>query len=140
MRRQMKQAMRGGKMRAVAALLALLTASCESSKVWVNPDVPQDEWASDRMICKEQAQVQAEREFTLDQQTSRNMNYDLGGQWSGQMNRFSAQQRQGRLFASCMTSRGYALVPADQAPQGTEPAGADPASSPGADVKAAPPQ
>lgn len=127
--------MSGGKLRTAAALLALLATSCESSKVWVNDDVPEAEWASDRMVCKEQARVQAERDFLRAQQ-SRSMTYNPGGEWSSQMNRFSAQQNEGRLFANCMTSRGYKLVPADQAPQAAEPE-ADPASS-GAEVKTAP--
>lgn len=139
MRQQWQWTMGGGKWRTAAALLALLAASCASSKVWVNTDVPQEEWASDRMVCKEQARVQSEREFLRDQQ-SRSMNYNPGGQWSGQMNQFSAQQNQGRLFASCMTSRGYTLVPADQVPQENEPEGTDPAAGPAADVKAVPPQ
>ena len=131
--------MGGGKLRTVAALLALLVAACESSKVWVSDDAPQEEWASDRMVCKEQARVQAERDFLRAQQ-SRSMTYNPGGQWSGQMNRFSAQQNEGRLFASCMTSRGYKLVPADQAPQAGEPAATDPAAGPDVEGKAAPPQ
>jgi len=122
-----------------AALLVLLAAACASSKVWVNDDVPQQEWASDRMVCKEQARVQAERDFLRAQQ-SRSMTYNPGGEWSSQMNRFSAQQNEGRLFASCMTSRGYRLVPADQAPQAAEPEAADPAASLGAEGKAPPPQ
>ena len=131
--------MGGGKLRMAAALLVLLAAACASSKVWVNDDVPQQEWASDRMVCKEQARVQAERDFLRAQQ-SRSMTYNPGGEWSSQMNRFSAQQNEGRLFASCMTSRGYKLVPADQAPQAAEPEAADPAASPGAEGKAPPPQ
>jgi hypothetical protein len=39
------------------------------------------------------------------------LNYDLGGQWARDMNRYSAQRRQQQLFDTCMTQRGYNLVP-----------------------------
>lgn len=67
--------------------------------------------------------MQAEREFTLDQQANRSLPQSQSAEWTGQMNRFSAQQRQGQLFANCMSSRGYKLVPA-AAPSDDPAAGA----------------
>lgn len=122
----------GGKTLAIAAVgvAALLAASCETQKVWVNHEVPESEWASDRMLCREQARVRAEQDFSRDQMNTRTMNRDVGASWSSQMNQFSAQQNEGRLFASCMTGKGYTLespgepaADADAAPaaQGTAP-------------------
>lgn len=109
-----KQAMGGGWRIAAAALATLLASACATQKVWVNHEVPEDQWASDRMLCREQARVQAERDFSRDQMSSRTMNRDVGASWSSQMNQFSAQQNEGRLFASCMTARGYSLQSPDQ--------------------------
>ncbi|HYN38277.1 MAG TPA: hypothetical protein VES39_03405, partial [Rhodospirillales bacterium] len=96
-----------------AALMLMLAAGCASPAEWQNADVPEAQWSADRDSCQQQARVQADREFALEQQTTRPMNYDRGGQWAGQMNRFSAQQRQESLFTRCMTDRGYRLVPTD---------------------------
>lgn len=115
-------------------LLSSLVVSCASSKVWENADLPREQWNLDQAQCQQQARNQAERDYTQDQQTARTMSYDPSAQWTGKMNRFSAQQRQNQLFASCMTSRGYKLVPAseptDAAASSNVPAPAEPAGTP----------
>ena len=117
-----KQALVGKTRIAAIALAALLAASCGTQKTWVNHEVPEDQWASDRMLCREQARVQAERDFARDEMASRTMNRDVGAPWSSQMNQFSAQQREGRLFASCMTGKGYTLEAPGEAPAEGTPA------------------
>jgi len=126
-----KQAL-GGKTLPIAAvaLAALLAASCETQKVWVNHDVPESEWASDRMLCRQQARVRAEQDFSRDQMNSRTMNRDVGAPWSSQMNQFSAQQNEGRLFASCMTDRGYTLETPGEPAAGAEAAPAAQGAAP----------
>lgn len=111
-------------------LLSSLATGCVSPVVWENADVPREQWDSDRAQCQQQARVQADRDYTLDQQSARTMSNNPSSQWTGKMDRFSAQQRQSQLFASCMTARGYKQVPASQSTDAeagaTEPA---PASS-----------
>ena len=98
------------------ARLGLLTAAltiggCAQSGSWQNPDVPEEQWSADRAACQMRARDQAEREFALGQQGTRSLNYDLGGQWQTDMNRFSGQRRQQQLFETCMSQLGYRLVP-----------------------------
>jgi hypothetical protein len=93
----------------LAVVLAI--SGCAQSGSWQNPEVPEAEWNVDRADCQARARDQAEREFALSQQGNRSLNYDLGGQWASDMNRYSAQKRQERLFETCMTQRGYRLVP-----------------------------
>ena len=111
-----------------STLLSSLVVSCASAKVWENPDIPREQWDSDRTACQQQARIQTERDYTLDQQTARTMNYDPSGQWTGKMNRFSAQQRQNQLFANCMTGRGYKLVPPSESPDSAAAPSNDPAA------------
>ena len=96
-----------------AVLLALAAAGCGPATIWQNADVPQDEWKRDRDQCQAQALDQAEVDYSLAQQTDQSANYNRGGQWASDMNRYSAQRRQQQLFGSCMTSRGYKLAPTD---------------------------
>ena len=96
-----------------ALLLILAVAACAPAATWQNANVPQDEWKRDRDQCQAQALAQAEQDFALDQQTDQSANYNRGGQWAADMNRYSAQRREQQLFASCMTSRGYKLTPAE---------------------------
>lgn len=84
---------------------------CTQAGSWQNTNVPEEQWTVDRDACTGRAREQAEREFTLDQQSTRSLNYGLGGQWQSDMNRFSGQRRQQQLFDSCMTERGYVFVP-----------------------------
>ena len=58
----------------------------------------------------DRARDRAEREFALEQQSNRSLNYNLGGRWASDMDRFSGQRRQQQLFKNCMTQRGYVLV------------------------------
>lgn len=109
--------------------LPLVVAACSTDKVWENPDVPRDQWALDRATCQDQAQVQAERDFTLDQQANRSLPRNQAAPWTGQMDRFSAQQRQTQLFNACMARLGYKQVPASEAPEASDqPAGTSGAS------------
>jgi phosphate-selective porin len=94
------------------AVLAVLTAVAGCAQTGSNPDVPQDQWSADRADCTARARDRAEREFALEQQSNRSLNYNLGGRWASDMNRFSGQRRQQQLFENCMTQRGYILVPA----------------------------
>lgn len=104
--------------------LPLLVAACSTDKVWENSDVPRDQWARDRATCQDQAQVQAERDFTLDQQANRSLPRNQAAPWTGQMDRFSAQQRQTQLFNACMARLGYKQVQASEAPETSDqPAG-----------------
>ena len=98
------------------AMLAMPVAigACAQAGSWQNPNVPQDQWSADRAYCMDVARDRAEREFLIEQQTNRSLNYNLGGRWASDMNRFSGQRRQQQLFESCMTQRGYMLVPARQ--------------------------
>ena len=98
------------------ALLAIMAAmsGCAQTGSWQNPNVPQEQWSADRADCMDRARDRAEREFMLEQQSNRSMNYNLGGRWAGDMNRFSGQRRQQQLFETCMTQRGYMLVPASR--------------------------
>jgi hypothetical protein len=97
--------------RAVLAIPVVIGA-CAQAGSWQNPNVPQDQWSADRAYCMDGARDRAEREFLMEQQTNRSLNYNLGGRWASDMNRFSGQRRQQQLFESCMTQRGYMLVPA----------------------------
>lgn len=97
----------------LAALLPILAAACSPAATWQNASVPQDEWKRDREQCQAQALDQAERDYALDQQTNQSANYNRGGQWASDMNRYSGQRRQQQLFGSCMTSRGYRLAPTE---------------------------
>ena len=113
-----------------AILLSSLATACASPTVWENADVPREQWDSDRAQCQQQARVQADRDYTLDQQSARTMNNNPSSQWTGKMDRFSAQQRQSQLFASCMRGRGYKQVPASESTDAEAGApGAAPASS-----------
>jgi hypothetical protein len=96
------------------AVLAMpvVIGGCAQAGSWQNPDVPQDQWRADRAHCMDGARDRAEREFAIEQQSNRSLNYNLGGRWASDMNRFSGQRRQQQLFESCMTQRGYMLVPA----------------------------
>lgn len=96
-------------------LSALLVTACSTPKEWENSDIPRDRWSLDRAACQDQARAQAEREFTLDQQANRSLPQNQAAPWTGQMDRFSAQQRQSQLFATCMSNRGYKLVPPSEA-------------------------
>jgi hypothetical protein len=58
----------------------------------------------------DRARDRAEREFAIEQQSSRSLNYNLGGRWASDMDRFSGQRRQQQLFKNCMVERGYTLV------------------------------
>ena len=93
----------------LAAVLAV--GACAQSGSWQNPDVPEEQWSTDRADCRTHARDQAERDFALSQQGTRSLNYDLGGRWATDMNRFSGQRREQQLFETCMTQRGYRLVP-----------------------------
>ncbi|MGE5442863.1 MAG: hypothetical protein ACM3Q0_07460 [Bacteroidota bacterium] len=90
---------------------ALAIGGCAQSGSWQNPDVPEEQWSADRADCQTRARDQAEREFALSQQSTRSLNYDLGGQWQMDMNRFSGQRRQHQLFETCMTQLGCRLMP-----------------------------
>jgi hypothetical protein len=91
--------------------IVLAAGGCAESGSWQNPNVAQDQWSIDRTDCQHRARDQAEREYALSQQTDRPLNYNLGGQWASDMNRYSAQKREQQLFETCMTQRGYRLVP-----------------------------
>lgn len=68
--------------------------------------------------------MQAERDFTLDQQANRSLPRNQAAPWTGQMDRFSAQQRQTQLFNACMGRLGYKQVPASEVPEPSDqPAG-----------------
>lgn len=103
----------GWKRNASRGLLAVAMAigACAQSGSWQNPDVPEEQWNVDRADCQARARDQAERDFALSQQGTRSLNYDLGGRWASDMNRFSGQRRQQQLFETCMTQKGYRLVP-----------------------------
>jgi hypothetical protein len=116
-------------------LLPLLVASCSTAKVWENPNVAREQWSLDRAACQDQARMQAEREFTLDQQANRSLPQNQAAPWTTQMDRFSAQQRQTQLFNTCMSNRGYALVPASEASQPAEASGQPPAEAAGTSPK-----
>jgi hypothetical protein len=100
---------RGKQRLAVMAVLAAV-AACAQTGSWQNPSVPQDQWSADRADCMDRARDRAEREFALEQQSNRSLNYNLGGRWASDMDRFSGQRRQQQLFKNCMTQRGYVLV------------------------------
>jgi hypothetical protein len=93
----------------LAVVLAI--GGCAPSGSWQNPNAPEEQWSADRADCQARALDQAERDFALSQQGTKSLNYDLGGQWASDMNRYSAQKRQQQLFETCMTQRGYHLVP-----------------------------
>lgn len=95
------------------ALPMLLLAACAQTGTWQNPDVPEAQWAADKAACQAFAEQQAERDFALSQQTGRSLDYDRGGQWSTQMNRYSAGRERQRQFEACMQQRGYRLVSPD---------------------------
>lgn len=116
-------------------MLPLLVAACSTAKVWENPNVPREQWSLDRAACQDQARMQAEREFTLDQQANRSLPQNQAAPWTTQMDRFSAQQSQTQLFGACMNSRGYTLVPASEASEPAEAPGQSPAAAPGASPK-----
>ncbi|MBK8174656.1 MAG: hypothetical protein IPK66_05045 [Rhodospirillales bacterium] len=90
---------------ALASVLALL--ACTPTGSWQNASVPEEQWGSDRAACQAWSRDQAERDFALDQQSSASLNYNRGGQWSSEMNRYSGQTRERDLFGTCMRARGY---------------------------------
>jgi hypothetical protein len=116
-------------------LLPVLVAACSTAKVWENPNVPREQWSLDRAACQDQARMQAEREFTLDQQANRSLPQNQAAPWTSQMDRFSAQQRQTQLFGTCMSSRGYTLVPASEASEPPAASGQPPADTAGGSPK-----
>jgi hypothetical protein len=89
-----------------------LVVACTQSGEWQNPDIPQDQWNRDQAACEAVARKQAEQDFALSQQAGQSLNYNLGGQWSAEMNRYSAQRQQRDFFRACMSQRGYRFVPA----------------------------
>jgi hypothetical protein len=93
----------------LAAVLAM--SACAQGGSWQNPNVPEEQRSVDRADCQARAHDQAEREFALSQQAGRSLNYNLGGRWAIEMNRYSGQRREQQLFETCMTQRGYRLVP-----------------------------
>lgn len=99
--------------------IVAVTAACSTPGTWQNPDVPEDQWADDKADCQRIARQQAADDFALNQNSSRSLDSARGGQWAAQMNAFSSGERQQRLFASCMSQRGYTLKPADDS--GTPP-------------------
>ena len=92
-------------------LTALVLCGCAATGTWQNSDVPQEQWSVDEADCRRIAQQQAARDHALTQNSGRSLNPARGGEWAAQMNTFSTGQTQDRLFASCMTQRGYALQP-----------------------------
>jgi hypothetical protein len=112
-----------GKQRLGVMAVLVAIAACTQTGSWQNPNVPQDRWKADRADCMDRARDRAEREFAIEQQSNRSLNYNLGGRWASDMNRFSGQRRQQQLFANCMIQRGYTLVPAPDEQDRTSPTG-----------------
>jgi hypothetical protein len=120
--------MRAARAMAVAAGLMVLLTACAETGTWQNVNLPREQWALDQADCERRARNQAERELALSEQSRRPVTSGRMDnptvQWQSDMDRFSAQKREGRLFESCMTAKGYTLVPDDgtQAAEDAAPA------------------
>lgn len=135
-------------MRAAAAVMmatAALLGACADTGTWQNPNVPHEQWAQDKADCQRRARNQAEREFAITEQSSQSvMSGGVSGgpaspnsQWQSDMNRFSAQKRETRLFENCMTAKGYTLVTESTSEEDTD--GSEPASPDTPEDQHAPP-
>ncbi len=104
---------------AVTVMTAALLGACAEKGTWQNSSVPEEQWSEDKADCQRRARNQAEREFAITEQSNRSVSSGgmAGGpaspnsQWQSDMNRFSAQKRETRLFQDCMSSKGYTFVP-----------------------------
>lgn len=104
---------------AVMVAAAVLLGACAEKGAWQNASLPEEQWAQDKADCQRRARDQTEREFAITQQSNRSVASggmsggpsNPSGQWQSDMNRFSAQKRETRLFQDCMTGKGYSFVP-----------------------------
>lgn len=95
-------------MKAVAlAGLALLAAACAAPGEWRNPTLPEGRWSADRAACRSYARDKSERELALEQAIPGQGALGAAKTLESAMARYDAAKRRDRLFAACMTSRGY---------------------------------
>ncbi len=78
---------------------------------WENPDLPWEQWRADQAECRKAAEERAERDFSLRQMESAPpSSYSLNEPVVASLNQFDARRQIDRLFAKCMTDRGYRQV------------------------------
>lgn len=97
----------------VVAAMLVLAASCanEGGGQWENPKLSWENWNVDRDECRQLASERAEQELALAQSSTPTIAYSRTGAYQQSTTRFDAGRVRERLFARCMTDRGYRLVP-----------------------------
>lgn len=100
----------------VVAVMLVLAAGCanEGGGQWENPKLPWESWSIDRDECRQLAAERAERELALAQSGTTVTPYSRTGGYQESTTRFDAGRARERLFARCMTDRGYRLVPREK--------------------------
>ncbi|MBL8660632.1 MAG: hypothetical protein JNM75_12845 [Rhodospirillales bacterium] len=95
-----------------AGLLGFVAACAEKTRTsWENPNLPWEQWRVDQAECRKAAEERAERDFSLRQMESAPPSaYSRNEPVVSSLNRFDAQRQIDRLFANCMTDRGYKQV------------------------------
>jgi hypothetical protein len=90
-----------------------LTAGCadDTRTSWENPNLPWERWRVDEAECRDAAKDRAERDFALRQfENPPQSSYSRNEPVVSSLNQFEANKQIDRLFARCMTERGYRQV------------------------------
>lgn len=100
----------------VIAVLLVLAAGCtnESAGQWENPNLPWESWDRDRSECRQLAVERAEQELALAQPPAAVPGSSRTAGYQQSTTTFDAGRVRERLFARCMTDRGYRLVPREK--------------------------
>lgn len=78
---------------------------------WENPDLPWERWRVDKAECQAAAEERAERDFSLRQfESPPASGYSRNEPVVSSLNQFEANKQIDRLFARCMSERGYKQV------------------------------
>lgn len=99
-----------------AALGVVILAGCASSGGrWERAGTSSDDVAAAQVDCRNAARADVEQGFTprgtIGSSPSSNQPRDITGNWTGMMDRYSAEQRERQLFERCMTNQGFRFVP-----------------------------
>ena len=90
------------------ALLALvfILAGCAAAARWQHPSLTQDQWPLDASACRGQAGAIIDRETRIDTLAPPRNETRL----QSDLNLFEIRKRQSKLFAECMTRKGYQKI------------------------------
>lgn len=96
---------------AVTTIVFSLSA-CNKSTHWSKPGVSNAQMLQELSQCRHWAEKEIEKEYGLEQATTRHQPSSSDADYRAQMSRFSALKRRDRLTESCMQQSGYQKVKA----------------------------